>query len=642
MSIINVSNVAQLNSALKAAQAGDTIQLAAGTYTGVSAVGLDFASDVTVTSADANRPATITSVNVNGSSGIAFRDLEFRVDYAAGDNPIQIVGSDHITLANSSIHGSLDGNPGNDRAAMLVKDSQYVTVSDSVFQDLYIGLGHLNSDHLTIEGNRFTDIRMDGLRGGGSSWVTVTGNTFSDFHPKSGDHPDAIQFWTANTTTAAHDIVISDNILMRGDGTGLVPQGIFFGNEASLPYERVTIEGNLVVGLTYNSIAVYGGTDVTIRDNAVVGFTDIKARIRLDGVHGATVSDNEATYLVVTTSTDIAQTGNKVIPSATDEGAAYIAKWMALHDLGQPTYNGTSGADTITGSVAGDMMVGGLGDDVYIVNHADDHITEAAGAGDDLVKAMVTHTLDANVERMLLTGSAAINGTGNELNNTLSGNNAANILSGLGGNDALNGNGGADTLLGGAGDDKLNGGVGDDRMEGGAGNDYYVVDSAKDVVVEGANAGMDMVASTVSYTLPANVENLTLSAGDINGTGNALANGMKGGAGANRLFGLAGNDTLSGLDGADTLNGGAGVDVLSGGTGNDRFIFAKGETNGDRITDFATGDKIELTGWSAGSKISLQAGSTTTWVIKDAASGATETLELANGHKLAAADWLFS
>jgi Ca2+-binding RTX toxin-like protein len=50
-------------------------------------------------------------------------------------------------------------------------------------------------------------------------------------------------------------------------------------------------------------------------------------------------------------------------------------------------------------------------------------------------------------------GSAAINGTGNGLNNTLTGNDAANTLSGGGGNDTLSGGGGKDILIGGAGRD---------------------------------------------------------------------------------------------------------------------------------------------------------------------------------------------
>ena len=61
----------------------------------------------------------------------------------------------------------------------------------------------------------------------------------------------------------------------------------------------------------------------------------------------------------------------------------------------------------------------------------------------------MTYTLGANVENLTLTGTAAINGTGNALDNILTGNTAANMLSGNAGNDTLDGASGADTLVGG-------------------------------------------------------------------------------------------------------------------------------------------------------------------------------------------------
>ncbi|NCR53510.1 MAG: hemolysin [Microcystis aeruginosa L211-07] len=71
----------------------------------------------------------------------------------------------------------------------------------------------------------------------------------------------------------------------------------------------------------------------------------------------------------------------------------------------------------------------------------------------DTLTAAVTTTLAANVENLTLTGTAAINGTGNAGNNVITGNTANNLLNGGGGNDTLNGGAGLDTLTGGAGND---------------------------------------------------------------------------------------------------------------------------------------------------------------------------------------------
>ena len=76
-----------------------------------------------------------------------------------------------------------------------------------------------------------------------------------------------------------------------------------------------------------------------------------------------------------------------------------------------------------------------------------DTTLEAAGGGTDPVQTSITYTLSASqeIENLTLTGSAAIDGTGNGLGNVITGNSAANILAGGGGDDALNGGGGIDT-----------------------------------------------------------------------------------------------------------------------------------------------------------------------------------------------------
>jgi mono/diheme cytochrome c family protein len=92
-------------------------------------------------------------------------------------------------------------------------------------------------------------------------------------------------------------------------------------------------------------------------------------------------------------------------------------------------------------------------------------VSEAAAQGTDTVRSSVTHTLRPNVEKLTLTGIAAINGHGNELNNAITGNASNNVLSGKAGLDTLKGGGGNDRLLGGEGDDTLAGGPGQDSFE---------------------------------------------------------------------------------------------------------------------------------------------------------------------------------
>ena len=231
-------------------------------------------------------------------------------------------------------------------------------------------------------------------------------------------------------------------------------------------------------------------------------------------------------------------------------------------------------------------MLGGLGNDSYFVENPKDVVLEKPNQGTDTVSSRLTYTLPVNVENLILTGTAAVNGTGNILNNIITGNNAAN---------QLNGDAGNDTLKGGAGDDTLTGWSGADTMLGGLGNDIYLVENAGDVVTENINQGTDIVSSRLTYTLPINVENLTLTGTSaVNGTGNGQNNVITGNTAANQLNGGAGNDTLNGGAGNDVLDGGIGTNTLTGGTGNDIF---KLTTPGhiDTITDYnIANDTIQL------------------------------------------------
>ncbi|MEZ0224514.1 MAG: type I secretion C-terminal target domain-containing protein [Alphaproteobacteria bacterium] len=215
---------------------------------------------------------------------------------------------------------------------------------------------------------------------------------------------------------------------------------------------------------------------------------------------------------------------------------------------------GGLGNDTLDGGGGTDTLNGGAGNDTYIVDDASDKIIDSAGI--DTVQASFSYTLAANLENLVLTGTADINGTGNASDNVITGNAGVNILTGLGGNDTLDGGAGADTMI------------------GGTGNDTFVVDDAGDVVTELPGEGTDTVMSSVSFTAGGNIENVTLTGtADINATGDDGDNVLTGNAGVNVLTGLGGNDTL---------DGGAGADTMVGGTGNDTYVV---DNAGDIVTE---------------------------------------------------------
>lgn len=132
-------------------------------------------------------------------------------------------------------------------------------------------------------------------------------------------------------------------------------------------------------------------------------------------------------------------------------------------NAGNDVLNGGGGNDTLIGGAGRDTLVGGIGNDVYHVD-ALDVIVEQANGGVDLVNSAASFTLGTALEQLRLTGTAAINGTGNAEANVIYGNANANQLRGLGGNDMLSGNAGNDSLWGGAGADVFLFNAGRDRI----------------------------------------------------------------------------------------------------------------------------------------------------------------------------------
>jgi Ca2+-binding RTX toxin-like protein len=378
---------------------------------------------------------------------------------------------------------------------------------------------------------------------GNDTYVVGTGDTVTE---NANEGTDTVQ--SSITWTLGNNL---ENLTLTGataiNGTGNTLANVITGNSTDNVLSGGTGADTLIGGLGNDTYVVDVAGDVTT-ENANEGTDTVQSSINW------TLGNNVEKLLLTGTALtgtgnglDNAITGNASI-NTLNGGAGNDTMWgMAggdqlfggdgddqligddgLGGISNDTLDGGAGNDTLWGEGGADSLIGGLGDDTFVVDVAGDVTVENANEGTDTVQSSITWTLGNNLETLVLTGSGAINGTGNALYNALRGNTGSNTLTGGAGDDTMWGMAGADQLFGEDGNDQLMGddgagGISDDTLDGGAGDDSLW-----------GEGGNDM------------------------------------------LTGGAGNDTLTDSAGNDTLDGGAGADFLSGGMGNDTYRLGRG------------------------------------------------------------------
>ncbi|MBP7953877.1 MAG: calcium-binding protein, partial [Nitrosomonas sp.] len=224
-----------------------------------------------------------------------------------------------------------------------------------------------------------------------------------------------------------------------------------------------TANDDVLYGLVGNdTLNGLGGVDILVGGNGNDKYIVDTATDTITETAGGGIGDiveSSVTYTLGLNLENLTLTDSGVI-----NGTGNTISNILIGNSNNNTLNGLAGNDTLEGGGGIDVLIGGTGNDTYVVDTNTDTITEALNSGVDTVQSSATLTLASNIERLTLTGTNAINGTGNGLSNLIIGNSANNTLDGSTGNDTLIGDEGNDILVGGGGIDSLTGGNGNDSF----------------------------------------------------------------------------------------------------------------------------------------------------------------------------------
>ncbi len=566
----------------------------------------------------------------NRLEGSSLNDI---LDGAAGNDTIVAGDGEDIIFTGLGVD-KIDGGAGRD---LLVSSVSFNLNTVGVGVSTATGIEDIdlldNAAAVSAIGNSLNNLlignKFDNTLNGGDGDDTLDGWFYSPFYAPV---TDTLSKVSGNDTLvggsgsdlfridSANDIVV-ENILNFGVDT-VEYKGVTLTSSYTLTngVENLKMLGNLIEanGNNLNNRIIGDSLNNVLKGGFGDDFLD--GGTGIDTFEGGYGDDTFIVDNLLENIKEVAGQGNDWVESKSinlDLGAqgnwvdienARLTGTSNLNITGRETNNylkGNDGSNVLNGGDGIDTLEGALGNDTYVVDTATDVLIEVTNQVDsfgkiktgfiDTIQSNATFNMSSllNFENLSLSGSNAINGTGNTNDNEIRGNDSANTLTGLAGNDTLDGAGGLDKLI------------------GGTGNDTYRLSNDGDTITELASEGTDTIEIQNTFSLQLaslgnNVENLTLL-GTIaaDGTGTNGINILTGNAASNLLTGLNGNDTLIGKDGADILIGGSGADILDlteAAASKDIVRFNTGDSpanqlDADKVIKFAMAtDSIDLAG----------------------------------------------
>lgn len=428
-----------------------------------------------------NTVAAFDRSNVISISATADTRLFDVVIHNAPSNGVTISQSILVDASNITVDGAINKGDGGNGYGIQLK---------AVYDSSLVGLEAYDTRHAVLF----------------ASWTSEANNTINvrgtnrdiNFHGGA-DHDNVVEVVTSSRTDAEAGYM-SPTLFVNSDGTSYGAPTDPNANTVTFRYVNGTNKAEVLVADPLGSeFHARSGADTLIGGKgadllyADKGDDAIYASGGNDRIDGGLGNDKlyyngDLTSFQITKSLDGGYIVHKpdgsydrvggVETLVFNDGSVTVA---SLTNLGT-TYFGTGDADRITVTSSNDVVL--------------------AGDGYDRIVSAVSFTLGADSEALEFTGTAAVNGYGNEGANSFTGNDAANQLFGLGGNDRFFARGGNDYVAGGDGNDELYGQAGNDRLfggdgldtlNGGSGSDTFVFSRGHDEVEDFSTSAKDRV-----------------------------------------------------------------------------------------------------------------------------------------------------
>lgn len=311
---ITVSSLADLNSAIASSANLDTIRVMPGDYGTLDIKGRHPGHKVRIIAADPTKRPQFSQILVSDSSDLTFENLDIVIaaDAASHMAALDIKEAQRINIDSFSISDPLANRILQTRGLVVLRGTD-ISLLNSTMTGVYRGVVVSETNGIGIVHNSFHKVGLDGMDFAACQNVMIDGNFISGIYREPGEHSDNVQFWTAKTTTPSRNITIKNNVFMQGNGGEA--QGIFFGNEDSIPYENIIITGNIIVQAMPRGISVQLAKNVTISDNIILSSPGQRWKVayHLQGLSDSVVKDNLGMAVALQENPSLKLSGNRSI-----------------------------------------------------------------------------------------------------------------------------------------------------------------------------------------------------------------------------------------------------------------------------------------------------------------------------------------